>query len=131
MTYLLDTSALIDFSKGWEPARSNILALLEGQEAVGVCGVNIAEFTAGLLSEERAAWEQFFATLTYWDITRADAIPAGVWLHDYAKSGTTLSTTDTLIAAVAARVKATIVTDNTWHYPMPEVQTFSPRQQAA
>ena len=131
MTYLLDTSAVIDFSKGWEPARSTIQGIPEGQGEVGVCGVTIAEFTAGLPAKERAAWEPFFATLAYWDITREDATQAGVWLHDYARTGTTLSTTDTLIAAVAARVKATVVTDNTKDYPMPEVETLSPRKQAA
>ena len=131
MTYLFDTTALIDYSKGWEPARSTILALLEGQDTIGVCAVSIAEFVAGLSPAQRAEWVPFFTTLTTWDITREDGFLAGIWLHDYARTGTTLSPTDMLIAAVAVRVKATLVTDNTKHYPMPEVQTLSPRKQVA
>jgi len=34
--YLLDTDALIDFSKGAEPATSLILSWIDGSEVVGV-----------------------------------------------------------------------------------------------
>ena len=131
MTYLLDTTALIDYAKGWEPARSTILALLEGQDMVGVCAVSVAEFVAALPPAQRAEWVPFFTSLTTWDITREDGFQAGIWLYDYGRQGITLSPTDTLIAAVAVRVQATLVTDNIKHYPMPEVHTLSPRKQAA
>src|SRR5262245_4587397 len=42
--YLLDTTALIDFSKRFEPARSKILELIDTGHQLAVCCVTAAEF---------------------------------------------------------------------------------------
>ena len=116
--YVLDTTALIDLSKGREPARSWIPAVMESDDELAVCAVNIAEFFAGLPPDRRATWDQFFAALPCWPISPGAARQAGIWRYDFARRGVTLSLPDTLIAAVAGEYSATIVTSNAKDYPM-------------
>lgn len=50
--YLLDTTALIDFSKGREPARTRIPQMIAAGDELAVCAVNVAEFYAGVQPEQ-------------------------------------------------------------------------------
>ncbi len=119
--YLLDTTALIDFAKGREPASSRILRMIESGDEVGVCAVVVTEYYAGLAREERPKWDDFFGALGFWEATREAARQAGVWRYEFARKGTQLSTADLLVAAVASQREAVIVTDNVKDYPMDEV----------
>ena len=118
--FLLDTTSLIDFSKGREPAKSKILEMIESSE-VGVCAINVAEFYTGLPLEKRKAWEEFFNSLLYWNINLETAKLAGCFRSNFAKKGQPLTTTDTLVAATAKQEEATLVTSNIKDYPMKEV----------
>ncbi len=123
--YLLDTTALIDFSKGRAPARSRILQMIEQGDELGVCCINVAEFYSGLPPEQRSRWVEFFGALSYWGITREIAQRAGAWRNDYARQGRPLSTSDVLIAATAHTNRSIIMTNNVRDFPMPEVQALS------
>jgi predicted nucleic acid-binding protein len=127
--YLLDTSALIDFSKGREPASTRILEMIDSGDEVGVCAINVAEFYAGLPPETRPIWDAFFTALTYWPISRQAAMRAGQYRHAFARKGRTLTTTDALVAAVAQEYQAVVVTDNLKDYPMAEVRLLPLRQE--
>jgi predicted nucleic acid-binding protein len=126
--YLLDTTALIDFSKGFEPSRSNILELIDQGLPLAVCAVTVAEFFTGLALGERQEWREFFATLLYWDIGTQAAIQAGIWRFDFSRQGIQLATTDALVAATAWEHRATLITNNLKHYPMPGIQLMSARE---
>jgi predicted nucleic acid-binding protein len=126
-SYLLDTTALIDFSKGFEPAKTKILNLLSSGEFVAVCSVTVAEFATGLAPAQREEWQMFLAALPYWNITPEAAFQAGVWRYDFSRRGVQLSTTDALIAATAWQQQAIIITNNSRHYPMAEVRLLSAR----
>jgi len=119
--YLLDTTALIDFSRGREPAFSLVHRLLRNGEEMGVSPVNVAEFYTGLTPSQWEVWNEFFEPLLLWPISLAAAKQAGRFRYDFARQGVTLPTTDTLIAAVALEQRATIVTSNVRDYPMDEV----------
>jgi tRNA(fMet)-specific endonuclease VapC len=123
--YLLDTAILIDFSKGQEPARSQILAWIRGGEELGVCPVNVAEFYAGLPAPDRPVWAAFLRRLRYWEISWAAAQQAGIWRYDFARRGGALSTADTLVAAAAQDRGAVLVTNNVKDFPMSGVQVLS------
>jgi predicted nucleic acid-binding protein len=125
--YLLDTSTLIDFSKGRQPVASRLLSLIEEGETIGVAAICVTEFYAGIPPEHHEFWREFFATFDYWDISRQAAIQAGHFLYSYARQGLTLSTADALLAAVAVEQNAVLLTDNTRDYPMSEVQLRSLR----
>ncbi|MBI3961776.1 MAG: type II toxin-antitoxin system VapC family toxin [Deinococcus sp.] len=116
--YLLDTTALIDFSKGREPARSRVMQMIEDGHELAVCAVNVAEFYAGLSPAQRPGWDEFVGALQYWEITWEAARQAGIYRHDFARKGVALSTADTLVAAVAEEQRAVIVTNNVKDYPI-------------
>ena len=119
--YLLDTTALIDFSKGREPAFSLVRRFVENGEEVGISPINVAEFYSGLSPSQHAVWDEFFEPLTLWPISLNAARRAGRFRYDFARQGVSLSTTDTLVAAVAIEHRATLVTGNVKDYPMDEV----------
>jgi predicted nucleic acid-binding protein len=125
--YLLDTTALIDFSKGFEPARSNILSLLDVGKTLAVCSVTVAEFYTGLKAPQRQGWDRLFHALPYWDIGIEAAMQAGIWRSEFSQKGIRLSTTDALVAATAWEHAAVLVTNNIKHYPMTEIQVMSAR----
>jgi predicted nucleic acid-binding protein len=125
--YLLDTTALIDFSKGFEPARSKLLALLSQPVEIAVCCVTIAEFFAGVEPETYTGWREFFSTLTYWNISDDAAAQAGAWRYEYRRQGIQLSTADALVAATAWEHAAVLITNNGKHYPMPGIELMSAR----
>jgi predicted nucleic acid-binding protein len=126
--YLLDTTALIDFSKGYEPAFSLVHRFLQNGDEVGVSPINIAEFYSGLAASQWDVWDAFFEPLILWPISLSAAKQSGKFRYDFARTGITLSTTDTLVAAVALEYRASIVTSNVKDYPMREV-TLLPLQE--
>ena len=124
--YLLDTDTLINYSKGREPATSRIQQLIDQGDDLGVCAINVAEFFAGIAPADRPYWTTVFSTFTYWELSAAVAQRAGELRYDFARQGQILSTSDTLIAAVAMSEGATLVTGNAKHYPMPAIQLLIP-----
>ena len=125
--YLLDTDALIDFSKGVEPATSMILSWIDGTDEIAVCPITVSEFYAGLTSEQASEWAPFVSALTYWDISRGAAIRAGQDRYALGRSGMSSTMTDALIASVAREYRATVVTGNAKHFPMEEVSVLTIR----
>jgi tRNA(fMet)-specific endonuclease VapC len=116
--YLLDTDALISFSKGKEPALSFIKKAIAAGDELGVSPVTVAEFYAGLPAETDATWDEFFDAVEYWTVSREAAKQAGAWRYQFARKGRRLSTTDLLTAAVAAERDAILVTSNVKDFPM-------------
>ena len=125
--YIIDTDTLIDFSMDREPTRTELLKLIEDGADLGVCAVNVSEFYTGLDEKRMAEWDAFFSALSYWPITLTAARLAGVHRYTFAKAGETLTISDALVAAVAVVEQATILTNNSQDYPMPEVTTLSLR----
>jgi predicted nucleic acid-binding protein len=125
--YLLDTDALIDFSRGIEPASSSIISWLDGSDVVAVCPVTVAEFFAGLAIEEAFQWTGFIAALPYWEISIEAAMHAGQYRYAFARTGQRITITDALLAAVAQEQGATLVTGNVKEFPMRGLSLLSIR----
>src|SRR5947209_3052910 len=115
--YLSDTTALIDFSKGREPAFSLVHRFIASGEEVGVSPINVAEFYTGLSPSQYVVWDELFEALILWPISLSAAKQAGRFRYDFARKGVSLSTTDTLVAAVAREQGASVVTNNVKDYP--------------
>jgi len=127
--YLLDTDTLIDFSRGWEPTPSRVLQLIEAGDVLGMCAINVTEFYSGVPEENRIIWDDFFASLTYWEISRRAATRAGRARFIAARKGHALATADAIIAAVARENKATILTSNVKDYTIQGVSVGSLRDE--
>jgi predicted nucleic acid-binding protein len=120
--YLLDTSVLIDFSKGRQPAKSRVLEIIAGGDEVGLCPVNVAEFYTGISLGQEPNLDEFITALDCWEVTFEDGLTAGEYRWQFAKEGKALSTADVLIAAVARRQRAAVVTGNAKDYPMADIE---------
>jgi predicted nucleic acid-binding protein len=125
--YLLDTDALIDFSKGAEPATSLILSWIDGSDDVAICPITVAEFYAGLTPEQASRWTPFINALTYWDISREAAMQAGQYRQALARAGRHITVTDALLAAVAQEQQSTLVTGNRKDFPIDGLSLLSVR----
>jgi predicted nucleic acid-binding protein len=123
---LLDTTSLIDFSKGFEPTTSYIKHLIASGDEVGICPVIVAEIFAGLPPQKHQDWDEFFKALLFWPISYAASEQAGRWRYMFARRGIQIAMMDSLVAAVADEVGATIVTSNIKDFPM-GVPLFNPR----
>jgi tRNA(fMet)-specific endonuclease VapC len=115
---LLDTTPLIDFARGLEPSTECLKQLLASGDEIGVCPVTVAELFAGLQPHRHHDWHTLLSTLLFWPISYTASVQAGTWRYAFARQGIQISVTDSLVAAVADEVGATIVTSNARHFPM-------------
>lgn len=122
--FLLDTTALIDFSKRREPAYSQILDWIDSGDTLGACAITISEFYAGLSVEQAQDWEEFITALTYWPVSAPAAMLAGQDRYRFARQGRAITTIDALVAAVAREQYAVLVTANVKDYPMDDLELF-------
>ena len=126
--HLVETSAWIDYSKGVEPSRSRLDALIaDPTHEIGVNGVIVSEFMSGVAPADRPVWERLFASLSYWEPPLEAAVRAGADRFDFARLGRPLHTADVLIAATARAFGAILITENPTDFPMPDITMVSLR----
>jgi predicted nucleic acid-binding protein len=119
--FLPDTSVLIDTLKR-KPARTKVVrGLLAQGYSLACCAVTVGEIYAGMHPSEAAATEEFLSTLLWVETPFVIARNAGALRYEWARKGTTLTLTDTLIAATALHYGLTLITDNRKDFPMPEL----------
>ena|SRR5579875_2656240 len=130
MNYCLDTDAIIDYLKGFPSSVDYLRSLDAAGDTLCISDVVVAEVLAGIPETRRDATREFLQSLWFLPMTFAEAYQAGVWRYDYARRGTTLTTTDCLLAALATTHHAALITANTKDFPMPELQLAAlPRAQ--
>jgi len=123
--YLLDTSVLIDAINGKKNRNRLLLDLAEQQgHTLACCPINVAEVYAGMRPKEEQRTTALLRSLQFYPITFPVAELAGLLKRDYQRSGANLTLTDTIIAAVAIHNHLTLLTDNTRHFPMPELTLY-------
>ena len=76
--YLLDTDAVIDFSKGKEPAVSQTRRWVEQGDDLGVTAIVVAAFSAGHERERVDHRRRVSATLSCWPASLEAAEQAGI-----------------------------------------------------
>ena len=123
--YLFDTTVLIDLSKRRHAILAGVRTLNQPGNERGLCAITVTEFFTGLSPAERSHWSESIETLSYWDITREEALHAADHRYTFARRGRTLNTADVLIAAVAWEQNATLVTANVRHFPMSDIRVLS------
>jgi tRNA(fMet)-specific endonuclease VapC len=121
-TYVLDTTVLIDILAGKARAVSQVTELSQEEHRLCTCCICVAELYSGLSAGAAGVADQLISSLAYLDVTADQARLAGSIRYQYARRGMTLSTTDTIVAAVAIANDATLVTANVRDFPMEELQ---------
>ena len=124
--YLLDTTVIIDVLRNQKgrPVLLKNLAL-EGN-LLGCCCINVAEVYSGMKEKEREATEGLIESLTYFEVNKEIAKRSGEYKQRFAKKGITLTTSDAIIAAVAVTNNLILMTDNSRHFPTPELKICEP-----
>lgn len=123
-TFLLDTSVIIDAVNG-KRGRNQLLRDLLGQgHLLACCPINVTEVYAGMRSHEESKTLKLLQSLQYYPLAWPIARLAGELKRDYSRKGVTLATTDVTIAAVALYHELALMTDNTRHYPMKELDLY-------
>ena len=117
---LLDTTVLIDVLRG-RPAQDRVRRLRARGDRPVACAVNVEEVARGVRAGEEDQAGRLFAGLQLVPLGLDEGWRAGVWRREYAARGVTLSQSDCLIAAAAARSGGRLATGNPRHFPMPEL----------
>lgn len=114
--YLLDTTVLIDYLRGQQPAVLLLHRLAAEGHALQVTCVQVAELFSGLREEDRPRVEAFLESLQYLPISLDVAKQAGQYRLAFARQGRTLPLPDLLVAAAAQAEGATLITSNIRHF---------------
>lgn len=125
MTYLLDTTVLIDTLNERNERRQFLAQLSQQNILLACCAVNVTELYMGMRPNEKAKTDRFLQSLEFYPITWDIAQLAGHLFRQWRQKGQTLSYTDVTIAAVAITHKLVLVTDNQKHFPMPELKLLT------
>jgi predicted nucleic acid-binding protein len=124
MTYLLDSSVLIDVLNN-RSGRPRLLEQFSQQDILlACCAVNVTELYMGMRPGEEGKTEKFLRSLEFYPVTWEVTQLAGNLFRQWRKKGHTLGLADVTIAAVALTYHLVLVTDNQKHFPMPELRMF-------
>jgi predicted nucleic acid-binding protein len=124
MTYLLDSSVLIDALND-RNGRLQLLTEISQQDILlACCAINVTELYMGMRPGEEAKTDRFLRSLEFYPVTWEIAQLAGDLFRMWRQKGHTLGLADVTIAAVALTHQLVLVTDNQKHFPMPDLQLF-------
>ncbi len=123
--YLLDTNVLVDYSKGVSAVVAQLQAWATGNNDVGICGMQVAEYYSGIAPADRREARTFLSAFLRWPISETAALYAGMYRHDFARMGVQIATPDAVIAGVARARSAMLVTRNVRDFPMTDIQILS------
>ncbi|MCC7018850.1 MAG: PIN domain-containing protein [Ardenticatenales bacterium] len=120
--YLLDTTVLIDFSKGQRAVVQRVLKLIIDGERVGIASISLTEFYTGIDVGTDPRMDTFLDQLPCWPITQAVALTAARYRRRHRSLGRTIGAPDAMIAAVAKHQSAVVLTANVKDYPTDDVR---------
>lgn len=108
---LVDTCAWIDFLRYQEGELGNQVAVLIENNQVAMTGVIIAELLQGVKTEKQQQQINLLInSVTSFPTQEIDWVNAGLLLQELRSRGITLPLTDALIAVVAQRYQAKVLT---------------------
>lgn len=123
--YLLDTDILIWALRGKKEIIDKVLELKD-KSPLGISVISIAEIYKNIFPSELTQTEDYLSQHIQFDVNAKIARSAGFYWQHYAKKLKNLSLTDCLIAATSNINDAILVTLNTKHFPMQDIQVLNP-----
>lgn len=123
---LLDSDILIDFFKKKDYATTLVNTFVK-EGTVVTSALSVAELRMGWNDEEAAFYlPRFYKLFRIEPVTKEIAERAGALRRNSRRAGRTLPTIDTLIAATALHLDATLVTNNVKDFPIPTLKLAPP-----
>ncbi len=117
MTALVDTSVLIDYLRGHEPA-ADVLVRERAVGALHASEITRLEVLAGMRPPEEGATRSLLSTLVWHPVDVEVAEEAGALGRRWLPSHHGIDGADLAIAATALRIGARLLTMNVRHFPM-------------
>ena len=123
--YLLDTDVLIWILRDRKEIVEKASQL---KELATLCTsvISIAEIYKNIFPSELTTTEDFLDQHIIYDVDQKIAKIAGLYWQQYSKQLKSLSLADCLIAATANVHNLTLVTLNTKHFPMKDIEVLNP-----
>ena len=125
MTYLLDSSVIIDTLNNRKDRRRLLAELSQQDILLACCSVNVTEVYMGMRIGEETKTEKLLHSLEFYPVSWEAARLAGDLFRQWQRKGQTLALSDVTIAAVAIANNLALVTDNQRHFPMPDLQILA------
>ena len=124
MTFLLDTSVLIDTLRFRNRRKELLAGFVEEGHRLTTTAINVAEVYAGIRSGEEQRTSLFLDSLECYAIDAAAGEHAGRLRNLWAKKGKVIALPDIIVAAIAIEQGCTLLTDNRRDFPMPELKLY-------
>ena len=124
MTFLLDTSVLIDTLRFRNGRKELLAGFVNDGHRLTTTAINIAEVYAGIRSGEEQRTTLFLDSLECYTIDAAAGEHAGGLRNFWAKKGRVIALPDIIVAAIAIEQGCTLLTDNRRDFPMPELKLY-------
>lgn len=118
MSALADTSVLIDFLRGVEPARALLIGALEQGEVVCASSLTRIELSIGMRAAERRRTDALVSALRWLSPDSAIADEADALARRYGRSHSGIDAVDYFIAATSRVHGLDLWTLNVRHFPM-------------
>lgn len=118
MSALADTSVLVDYLRGVEPARDLLRSAFERDEVVVASALTRIELSIGMRPAERRATDALVGALHWLAVDTAITEQADVLARRYARSHSGIDAVDYCVAASALVNELDLWTLNVRHFPM-------------
>jgi predicted nucleic acid-binding protein len=115
---LADTSVLVDYLRGVEPARELLRSALEREEVVAASVLTRIELSIGMRAPERRATDALVGALHWLVVDTAVAKRADALARRYGHSHSGVDAVDYCVAASALENGLDLWTLNVRHFPM-------------
>jgi|SRR3990167_7592515 len=123
--YLLDTDVLIWVLRGKKDIVDKV-SELKNKSSLGISVISTAEIYKNIFSSELTVTEDYLGQHIIFDVDQKIAKTAGLYWQQYAKQLKNLSLIDCLIAGTANVNSLILVSLNTKHFPMKDIQVLNP-----
>jgi len=123
--HLLDTDVLIWVLRGKKDIVGKV-SELKNKSPLGISVISTAEIYKNIFSSELTVTEDYLEQHIIFDVDQKIAKTAGLYWQQYAKQLKNLSLTDCLIAGTANVNSLILVSLNTKHFPMKDIQVLNP-----
>lgn len=123
--YLLDTDVLIWILRGNKEITGKVLNLKE-KAPLCISVISVAEIYKNIFPSELSDTEEFLDQHIIFEVNVKIAKIAGLYFQQFSKQLKNLSLTDCLIAATVKENNTVLVSLNTKHFSMKDIQILNP-----